>query len=142
MNPTHSFEDARVGQVFLAYPAPLRERLLALRELIFEVAAGKPEVGSIEETLRWGQPTYLTRQTKSGSMIRIDQINGHDDQFALYVHCQTGLVDQFKARFPNTFQYEGNRALLFDTATPLPLAELSVCIELALTYHLNKRKSK
>ena len=65
------FSSPRVAQVFDSYPPALRTRLLALRALIFEVAASTPGVGELEETLKWGEPAYLTTQSKSGSTVRI-----------------------------------------------------------------------
>lgn len=61
---------------------------------------------------------------------------------ALYVHCQTTLVATFRKTFGATFRYEGNRALIFDAAEPLPAPELAACIALALTYHLQKRPTR
>lgn len=131
----HAFDDPKVAAVFAAYPEPAARALRALRSLIFETAMGLEAVGEIEEGLRWGQPSYLTPQTKSGSTIRIDRIKGPDDRCALYVHCQTRLVDTFKQHYPDTLTYDGNRAVLFDAEAPLPEAELRHCIALALTYH-------
>jgi hypothetical protein len=66
------FENAAVARVFAAYPPEVRWKLGALRELIFATAAATEGVGTLEETLRWGEPAYVTSQTKSGSTIRID----------------------------------------------------------------------
>ena len=51
-------------------------KLLQLRELIMKTAAATPEVGRLEETLKWGEPAYLTRQTGAGSTIRMDSEEG------------------------------------------------------------------
>jgi hypothetical protein len=67
-------DGARVDAVFATYPKVLAGRPLVLRRLIFEVAAETAGLGEIEETLKWGQPSYLTTQSGSGSTIRIDQI--------------------------------------------------------------------
>jgi hypothetical protein len=69
------FSEPAVDAVFKAYPAPIRSKLLALRRLIFDTAKATRGVGALEETLKWGQPSYLTTETKSGSTIRIDQVN-------------------------------------------------------------------
>ena len=61
-----------VEAAFGTYPEPVRTRLRALRRLIFDTASATKGVGALEETLKWGQPSYLTPQTKSGSTIRID----------------------------------------------------------------------
>src|ERR1017187_6318715 len=83
------FSDPAVAAVFNAYPTPLKARLLALRRLIFETAKTTKGVGALEETLKWGQPSYLTPETKSGSTIRIDRVKSTPNQYAVYFHCQT-----------------------------------------------------
>jgi len=130
--------DLAVAAVFRAYPAPVAARLRALRALVFEVAAATEGVGPIEETLKWGQPAYLTAKSKSGSTIRIDAVKARPGQYALYVHCQTTLVGDFRALYRDAFRFEGNRALVFDARQALPADALRHCIALALTYHRRK----
>lgn len=93
----------------------------------------------MEETLKWGQPSYLTTQSKSGSTIRIDLVKSQEGQYAIYFHCQTTLVETFKEIYRNKFKYEGNRSIVFRENDAVPVKELGHCISLALTYHLNKR---
>jgi hypothetical protein len=128
------FQKAEVARVFERYPAPVRKHLLRVRELIFEVAAATAGVGPLEEALRWGEPSYLTTQSGSGTMVRIHQLRGRDDALGIYVHCQTRLIATFRSRYPRKLKFEGNRAIVLDVADELPLAELRRCIALALTY--------
>lgn len=136
---TPKFSNPAVAAVFKAYPAPVGAKLLALRLLIFEVAAATEGVGLLEETLKWGQPSYLTTQSRSGSTIRIDQVKARQGHYALYVHCQTTLINDIKALYPDDFQFEGARALRFDARQAPPRAALRHCIALALTYHSRKK---
>ena len=53
----------------------------------------------------------------------------------MYFHCKTKLVDTFKERYQNTFNFEGNRSIVFNIDEKLPIEELKHCIELSLTYH-------
>jgi len=50
-------------------------------------------------------------------------------------NCRTTLVHAFRAHFPRTFSYLGNRAILLGPSTPLPTEQLSICLAMALTYH-------
>ncbi len=134
------FRDSAVGAVFGAYPKPVRAKLLALRRLIFETARTTKGVGALQETLKWGQPSYLTPQTNSGSTIRIDQVKSAAGQYAVYFHCQTDLVETFRELYPAELRFEGNRSILLDAKDELPRTALRHCVALALTYHLNKRK--
>lgn len=108
------FSDKSVAEVFESYPEPTRSRLYALRALIFDVAANTERVGEIKETLKWNQPSYLTAETKSGTTIRIDRVKDGSADHALYVHCQTSLIDMFRLTFGDIFRYEGTRAIIFD----------------------------
>ncbi|MEM9360805.1 MAG: DUF1801 domain-containing protein, partial [Pseudomonadota bacterium] len=110
-----------------------RVGLQYLRKLIFDVAARTEGVGRLEETLKWGQPAYLTSETKTGTTIRLGcpKVGG----FAIYVHCQSSLVSDFRALFPHDFTYEGNRAIHFASVDDLPADKLDIFITSALTYH-------
>ena len=131
--------DSAVDAVFEAYPKPVKAKLLALRRLIFDTAKMTKGVGALQETLKWGQPSYLTPETKSGSTVRIDRAKPSADQVAVYFHCQTNLVETFRELYPE-LNFSGNRAILLDAKGKLPEAELRHCVALALTYHLKKRK--
>jgi hypothetical protein len=131
--------NSTVEATFDAYPTPVKAKLLALRRLIFDTAKATKDVGPLEEALKWGQPSYLTPETNSGSTVRIDQVKSSPGQYAVYFHCQTDLVETFRELYPE-LNYSGNRAILLDAADKLPEAELRHCVALALTYHLRKRK--
>ena len=133
--------DPAVEAVFSAYPKPVKSKLLALRRLILDTAKTTKGVGALEEALKWGQPSYLTTESKSGSTVRIDQVKAQAGQYAVYFHCQTDLVETFRELYPE-LRYEGNRSILLNTEDKLPEAELRHCVALALTYHLRKRKAK
>jgi hypothetical protein len=130
-----AIQNAAVAAVFEGYPDAVRARLLELRQLILETAAETEGVGRIEETLKWGQPSYITRESGSGSTIRIDQVKGEAGQVALYVHCRTTLAESFQRLYPGVFVYEGKRALWLAVGAALPVEALKGCIALALTYH-------
>jgi TfoX C-terminal domain len=130
---TTPFTSAAVQAVFDSYPPALRKKLLALRQLILDTAASTEGVGEIDETLKWGEPAYVTLN-KKGSTVRIDRKKGLD-RYAIYFNCNTTLVDTFRSMFPHSFAFEGNRAMVFGVTEPLPKKELAFCIGMALTYH-------
>ena len=130
-----------VAKTFDSYPPGVRKKLMALRTLIIEVAAQTAGVGPLEESLKWGEPAFVTAASKSGSTIRIAWKKAKPNQYAMYFNCQTTLVDSFKTMFPTTFKFEGNRALLFDEREDVPVEALRICVEMALTYHSKKRET-
>ncbi len=128
------FQDNKVATIFNTYPKEIKEKLLYLRELIFKTASKTKGVGELEETLKWGEPAYVTK-SKSGTTIRINQKKSNPAQYAIYFHCQTNLIERFKTLFLKKFKFEGNRAILFDLTEKIPIKELTFCITEALTYH-------
>ena len=132
--------DPNVAEVFASYPANIRTRLMKIRALIFKSAAAEA-VGPLTETLKWGEPAYLTLKSKSGSTIRMGWKPSAPDRYALYFNCRTTLVDTFRTLFPE-LSFEGNRAIVLDAASEIPTDSLGVCITAALTYHLTKHLTK
>ncbi len=130
--------NAAVARTFAAYPPDLRRRLMLLRGLILDTAAATPGVGEIEETLKWGEPAYLTSASKSGSTLRLGPVKSSATQYALYFNCKTTLVDTFRTLFPRELRYDGNRAIVLDAGDGLPRDALVFCIQAALTYHRRK----
>lgn len=121
-----------VAAKFAAYPAHARGKLNALRNLILETAAEIQGLTKLEETLKWGEPSYLA---KKGSTIRMDWKPRQPDQYALYFNCNTRLVETFRMKYGNLFKYEKNRAIWFTMEDDIPVAALKVCIKMALQYH-------
>lgn len=128
-----AFTDPRVQAVYEARPADVRERMLALRALVYEVAADLEL--DVQEALRWGEPAYLSRR---GTTLRIDAKDPPSGRCQLFVHCQTELVRTFRERHPGVLETEGTRALHVELAKPLPLEPLRDFIAMALTYKLRE----
>lgn len=128
------FKNKAVEDVFAAFPHPERDGLLALRALIFSTAQTLPEIGPIDEALRWGQPAYLTSATKSGSTLRLGlpKTGG----FAIYAHCQTTIISDFVTAFAGMDKVEGNRAIHFSHPSQIDPGRHGLLIASALRYHL------
>jgi len=123
-----------VRQVLETAPPEARDGLWALRALILETATELPEVGRIEETLKWGQAAYLTPETKSGSTLRIGCPKSGG--FALYAHCQTSIISGFAAAFPGQDRIEGNRAIHFADVSEIDPQRHGQLVAHGLRYHL------
>jgi len=128
--------DPSVQPVFDQYPDSVREKMLHLRRLILDTAEETEGVTKLEEALKWGEPSYLA---KHGSTIRIDWKAKKPDQYAMYFKCTSQLVPTFKAVYGDTFEYEGNRAIVFQLDDSIPEEALKGCIAAGLTYHKVKK---
>lgn len=121
----------QVKEVFANYPEGVREKMQYLRALVIETAR-EEGIDGLEETLKWGEPSFVARK---GSTLRMDWKERSPDQYAMYFQCTTWLVSTFRAVFDRTFQYEGNRAIIFRLDERIPTQELKKCIKACLTYH-------
>ena len=138
--PVPPAQEAAVAEVFASYPLAIRAKLMAVRTLIYNNADAEG-VGPITETLKWGEPAYLTSQSKSGSTIRLGWKPSAPAQYAVYFNCRTTLVDTFRTVFPE-LNFDGNRAIVLEESSDLPADSLAVCIAAALTYHRRKKFSR
>ena len=93
---------------------------------ILDTALETEGVGGLEETLRWGEPSYITKVSKSGSTVRIGWKESNPRQYGLYFHCSTKLVDTFREIHGDRFTFEGNRAIIFDEGDDVPEEELTL----------------
>jgi len=126
------FNNKTVESVFENYPSEIHQQMMDLRQLIIDTASETEGVTSLEETLKWGEPSYLT---KGGSTIRIDWKPSYPDEYALYFNCKSKLVDTFKELYREELTFDGNRAIVLKVSDDTPTNELKHCIALALTYH-------
>ncbi len=131
-----AFKNLAIKEVFISYPEEFQQKLLIIRELIFSTANNMVQVGTIEETLKWGEPSYVTSETNSGSTIRLGWNKKSPDQYAIYFNCNTKLIYMFKQRYGDIFKYGGNRSIFFNLNDEVPITELKDCIATALTYKL------
>jgi hypothetical protein len=127
-----------VAAVLASYPAAVQPGLQRLRQMIFDQAAGLPQIGPLTEALRWGQPAYLTLATGAGSPLRIGVPKAGG--FALYAQCQTTLIADLAAMAGTALRYEGNRAVLFDVVEDILADPVCMMIRRALTWHLAARR--
>jgi len=133
--------DPDVRAAFDAFPDALHQPLRNLRQLILETAEADPRVGTLQETLKWGQPSWLPARPRVGTTIRLgtDRSGVHP---ALFFHCQTSVIRDFRSGPGKDMRFDGNRAILLDPDSPLPRDLLRLPIRHALTYHLKPSKTQ
>lgn len=134
--PVVPFQAPDVAARYQSFPASLRGPLLELRQRIFDVAAARPAIGALQETLEWNEPAYHPVRPRIGSTIRLGPLRNEPEAYALFVHCQTSLAGTFRQLYPDLLRVDGERALVFRPGKPVPAEALDHCIALALTYHL------
>lgn len=128
------FSDAGVAKKFDTYPDDMRERLLELREIVFDVAE-EANIENLKEVLKWNEPGYTC---KNGSTLRMDWKKAKPDHYSLFFNCNTKLISTFRKLFGDRFTFVGNREIAIKPDEPVDMEALRSCILLALTYHKRK----
>ncbi|EJG0635977.1 DUF1801 domain-containing protein [Vibrio parahaemolyticus] len=126
--------DKVIKDRFDEYPDNARVRLEELRNLVFQVAS-ELELGEVDETLKWGEPSY---SVKTGSPLRMDWKLKSPSSYYLFFNCQTKLIDTFRELYSDELVFQGNRGIVLSLSKPLPETVIKSCLELALTYHQRK----
>ncbi|EOX1767475.1 DUF1801 domain-containing protein, partial [Vibrio cholerae] len=72
-----------VRERFDEYPENARIRLEELRNLVYQIAS-ELELGEVNETLKWGEPSY---SVKAGSPLRMDWKQKSPDNYYLFFNC-------------------------------------------------------
>lgn len=134
-----NIKNEKVKDRFLLYPSNIRIKLLYIRQLILDIADQNEEISSIEETVKWGEPSYLA-SNKVGSTIRIDWKKSSPEYYFLYFNCKTSIIAIIKNLYGDLFKYSGNRAIMFHIQEKLPLEELSEAIKIGLLYKKYKKQ--
>ncbi len=107
--------------------------LTKVRQLVHDVADEIPEIARLNESLKWGEPSFAP-VPKTGTPIRLGV--GKDGRAALYVHCQTSLVGDLAAENPHQMETLGNRGVVVPVGDPADHPGLRGFIRSALTYFL------
>lgn len=124
-----------------AYDEAERRVLLALRNLILQTAAEDERIGPLTETLKWGEPAFLTEETKSGSTLRLGR-SSLSKTPALFVNCSTPLLAHLQEIDQGgVLEYHGLRDIAVPEITSRNRSMIQTCIRRTLTYHLERKKA-
>ncbi len=125
---------SEIDAVFARYPTDVRTCLLNIRRAIFHAASRIEDVNGIEESLKWGQPSYRGTGTRFGTALRLGCEGQQVPRAAVYVHCGTSLIEDLKATRGLTLETKGNRAILLAAGSAGPDDDIRAVIEAALIY--------
>lgn len=128
---------AQVAKVIADYPPQATAVFAATRKLVVSVAKETVGLDKTEETLKWGEPSYLA---DGGSTIRMKWSEKNPEQFSLYFNCNSILVETFKELYQDEFTYDGNRAMSFPISEKIPEDALKHCMSMAMQYHKLKKQ--
>lgn len=124
-----------VAAAVASWPPRAQAAFHTIRGLLREIATD-PRIGPLTETLKWGEPAFLTEATKSGSALRVAWKARAPGRIGLYVNCRTSLAETVREIHPYAFTFEGRRGLLVALDRPLPEQAVRHAADLALRYHL------
>lgn len=135
-----AFQSDDVAAKFASYPQPARQMLLTIRGWLFDLAAQKEAVGTLVESLKWGEPAWRPK-SGSGITIRADWKEKTPDQVMVFFDCKTDLIDRTRSLLSNELTCEGNRAIILPLTKPLSEDALKTALGWALSYHHDRKVS-
>ncbi|MGJ8681997.1 hypothetical protein [Paraglaciecola sp.] len=124
-----------VKPVYDQFSPKMKKHLLQVRTWIFEIAQTNDDIGHVQECLKWQEPSYVTSGPKSGTTLRLSQVD--TEHYGLFVHCQTSLIEEFKLVYPD-LTYNKTRGVVFAANLPIKGNIIKQFIFMALTYHQRK----
>ena len=130
------YVEPEIQEKLATYPTEAQRLLQAVRRLIISVAEEK-NLGAVEETLKWGEPSYLV---KGGTTIRMDWKPKDPESIKVYFHCRTRLIETFREIYRDEFEYEGKRAIVVPLGADIKEGPLGHCLQMALNYHSLKHR--
>ncbi len=107
---------------------------------LFHQIAEETEVGRLDETLKWGQPSWRPIKPRTGSTLRAGWDAARPDQLSLFVDCKTDLAARMRDNYPDLPANDGQRQLGISLGAPLPKQAIMHLAQMTFTYHLAKRR--
>ena len=120
-----------IQKVIEQYPKVAQQAFEQLHQCIY-TAADELNINNIEETLKWGEPSFLV---KSGSTIRIDWKAKTPDHIYIFFNCKSLLIPTIRELYCDSLYTIDNRAIRLGLAQPLNKQTLTHCFSMALNYH-------
>lgn len=106
---------------------------------LFHRIAQERNLGTLEESLKWGQPAWRPARPRTGSTLRMDWHTETPERLDLFVDCKTDLAARMADLYPDLPFNDGRRHLAIDLVWPLPEQALAHLAELTFTYHIARR---
>ncbi|MGJ8545148.1 MAG: hypothetical protein ACSHWZ_06860 [Sulfitobacter sp.] len=121
------------------WPLAAQQTLANVRRVVHTMCTGC-DAAPLQETLKWGEPSWLPRAPRIGTTLRAAWKPQRPDHFGLFVHCQTSIAAEFDALYPPhsgppLFTRESNRAIWLPLDAPVPEGPIGHLALMALTYH-------
>ncbi|WP_300031186.1 hypothetical protein [uncultured Roseobacter sp.] len=116
------------------WPAPARRAFEDIRTTVLDAASEVPDL-RVVETLKWGEPSWLPENRRTGSTLRAAWKPALPDQISLFVNCNSAISATILEIYPTAFVYGRNRALRMPLSAPLPTEAIAHCAVLTLTWH-------
>ena len=120
------------------WPVSAKEMLWRCRAIFHDVAE-QAKVGTLDETLKWGQPSWRPSKSRTGSTLRIDWNPKFPDRLSFFVDCKTDLAARMQTLYPDLPENDGQRHLAITLSAPLPEQAITHLADMTFTYHRAKR---
>ena len=115
------------------WPVPVCDVFWSCRA-VFQDAAKQADVGTLEESLKWGQPAWRPARPRTGSTLRLFWTPSRATVMQVFVDCKTDLAARMQTLYPDLCN-DGRRRLEINIADALPEQGLAHLAQMTFTYH-------
>lgn len=122
------------------WPAPAANALWQCRAM-FHDSARRCDVGTLDEALKWGQPSWRPRRNRTGSTLRMGWNPAQPSHISLFVDCKTDLAARLQELYPQLTGNDGRRQIILDLDHPLPEQAIAHLADMTFTYHKARKNA-
>ena len=105
---------------------------------LFDSVAAEAGIGALDNSLKWGQPSWRPIKPRTGATLRLGWSNAAPDTLSIYVDCKTNLAARFSDIYPAIVN-DGRRMISFSMPLDGQQTALRHLAAMTFTYHLRKR---
>lgn len=130
---------APLRALIASWPQAAQQALWTCRHLFHDIAQNRG-LGRLDETLKWGQPSWRPARPRTGSTLRLNWDAGAPSHLAFFVDCKTDLAARMYSLYPDLPDNDGRRRVAVDLTAPLPEQAIAHLAEMTFSYHLVRNR--
>lgn len=137
MTHAHAHAPAPLLEHIAHWSEPAQNALWSCRAVFHDIAA-QNALGPLDETLKWGKPSWRPKRPRTGSTLRMDWQPNAPHRLSLFVDCKTDLAARMADLYADVLTNDGRRAMGLALTAPLPEQAIAHLAQMTFTYHLKK----
>jgi len=122
--------------------SPAAQALLWRCRRLFHDVAASADTGRLDETLKWGQPSWRPVKPRTGTTLRMGWDANSPERLSFFVDCKTDLAARMRDIYPDLPLNDGQRHLGILVDAVFLQQAITHLAEMTFTYHRARRLKK